>query len=260
MDDGARISSSSGIGGEETAVTNAVAASLVDEQGNGAMSTDVMSSDNTALPNVNDAETMETNSESVTSPNKEAEDATPTTEPTARSDSELSAVDKDGNNEALGEKQVKFGAVRVHTHRMTLGANPSTTRGVPVELAWEVEESMQFENPSDFDAYTSSEHGSSDIWHDGDPHGARRITAASREQIASVNHSRESIVKAQQEVMEIKKSRMDSIKDKDEVKSRRIPIITNLLPGHGAIGTKKEAVTASPRRKSNWLSRWFKHK
>jgi hypothetical protein len=264
MDDVARISSSSGVDGEETAVTNSVIAdSLVAEQGNGAAINGDVTSESAVLPNVDAAEKVESSSESVNSPNKEAEKVT-STDLTAIPDSELSEVDKDKDHpsQALNEKHVKFGAVRVHTHRMTLGANPSTTRGVPVELAWEVDESMQFENPSDFDAYTSSEHGSSEIWHDGDPHGARRITAASREHIASVNHSRESIVKAQQEVMEIKKSRMDSSKDKDEVKSRRmqIPPMTSLLPGHGANGTKKEAVTASPRRKSNWLSHWFARK
>jgi hypothetical protein len=260
MDNVARISSSSGVGREETAVTNSNAASLVTDQENGTVVSMDGTSDNTAaaLPNVDAAETVESNSEPFDSMNEEASKVNTSTDPTAHSNSELS-VDKD-HSETFSEKQVKFGAVRVHTHRMTLGANPSTTRGVPVELAWEVDESMQFENPSDFDAYTSSEQGSSNIWHDGDPHGARRMTAASREQIASVNHSRESIVQTEKEVMEIKKSRMNSTKDKDEVKSRRIPRITNLLPGHGANGTKDEAVTASPRKKSNWLSHWFTRK
>jgi hypothetical protein len=101
---------------------------------------------------------------------------------------------------------VSFGSVHVHEHRMTLGSNPEVRRGVPVELAWDVEESNVF---STVDEFEEQAHG------EGRESGsAKRIAAWKREAIAEAHHSRESIVRVETEIQTIQQQRHDSQRDK----------------------------------------------
>ena len=100
---------------------------------------------------------------------------------------------------------VSFGSVHVHEHRMTLGSNPEVRRGVPVELAWEVEQSEVFSTVDEFEEKAHA---------DGrDSGNARRIAAWKREAIAEAHHSRESIVRVTNEIQAIQQNRHDSQRD-----------------------------------------------
>ncbi|KAL7575571.1 hypothetical protein ACA910_020145 [Epithemia clementina (nom. ined.)] len=92
--------------------------------------------------------------------------------------------------------EVKFGNVRIHTHRMTLGDNPEA-KGTPVTIDWEVQESEEL----DIDSYEENQ------WNSGKDRSVHRIDKRSRDKIALEHHSRESIVKVQNEIMAIKLSR-----------------------------------------------------
>jgi hypothetical protein len=115
-----------------------------------------------------------------------------------------------GSSEVLTEdvghgSGVSFGSVHVHEHRMTLGSNPEVRRGVPVELAWDVEESNVF---STIDEYEEKAHAEG-----RDSGSAKRIAAWKREAIAEAHHSRESIVRVETEIQTIQKQRHDSKRD-----------------------------------------------
>ena len=98
------------------------------------------------------------------------------------------------------DSHISFGEVRVHKHRMTLGDNPSAD-GIPVEIAWEEEESETL---------------SVDRFEEEHPtHEVHRIAKTSREKIAQERHSRQSIKRVEQEVEKIKKSREASERDED---------------------------------------------
>jgi hypothetical protein len=106
---------------------------------------------------------------------------------------------------------------------MTMGANPSTSRGVPVELSWQVDESLEFANDAEFDAYNAQQEASSSSWYldTPNPHTVRRIAPHSREAIASEHHSRDSIVRVEQEIRDIKKSRLESESDSESRRHER---------------------------------------
>eukprot|EP00522_Entomoneis_paludosa_P001555 CAMPEP_0172468710 /NCGR_PEP_ID=MMETSP1065-20121228/61926_1 /TAXON_ID=265537 /ORGANISM="Amphiprora paludosa, Strain CCMP125" /LENGTH=196 /DNA_ID=CAMNT_0013226161 /DNA_START=292 /DNA_END=882 /DNA_ORIENTATION=+ len=87
---------------------------------------------------------------------------------------------------------VKFNTVRVHKHRMTLGAHPDT-KGIPVTLAWDVEESQEF----DLDTYDTAESNKN----------LKILTKTKREEIVGQNHTRSSITKIQSEMKDIRISR-----------------------------------------------------
>jgi hypothetical protein len=102
---------------------------------------------------------------------------------------------------------VSFGSVHVHEHRMTLGSNPEVRRGVPVELAWDVEESNVYSTVDEFEEQAHA---------DGRESGsAKRIAAWKREAIAEAHHSRESIVRVETEIQTIQQQRHDSQRDKE---------------------------------------------
>jgi len=86
----------------------------------------------------------------------------------------------------VARSKVSFGNVNVHKHRMTLGTNPSAKNGIPVELAWDVLSCEELA-VDEFE----ERHGEKNL---------RRIDADKRQEIAEVNHSRGSIVRAKEEV------------------------------------------------------------
>jgi hypothetical protein len=104
--------------------------------------------------------------------------------------------------------KVSFGSVRIHKHRMSLGDNPGVSTGVPVTLAWEVEESLRFDSIEE----AAKESGK---------HGLHRISRNRREEIANQLHSRSSIVRLQDEIKSIQVSRTASERD-TELHIRRV--------------------------------------
>ena len=110
------------------------------------------------------------------------------------------AIRKDkGKKEKPATSGVTFGDVHIHKHRMTMGTNPSVKVGVPVELDWEK---------------TSSELLSVD--HYEDTHHQfelRRLNRLERQDIALVNHSRDSVIRRQQEVFEAQRLMDESARD-----------------------------------------------
>jgi len=96
------------------------------------------------------------------------------------------------SSEPTSVSKVSFGNVNVHKHRMTLSNNPSATYGVPVELAWD-EESSELLTVDQYE----KDHEKKDL---------HRMTAGERQQIAAVNHTRESITERLQEVYAAKQS------------------------------------------------------
>jgi hypothetical protein len=84
---------------------------------------------------------------------------------------------------------------------MTLGVNPSTTNGLPVELAWEEH---------------SSEILDIDNFEENNNHELHRISAVSRQKIAEKHHSRNSITRTEKEVAKIQRSIAKSENDKDK--------------------------------------------
>lgn len=147
---------------------------------------------------------------------------------------------------------VSFGPVRVHTHRMTLGTNPSTRTGVPVELAWQYDESLDFSNLDGFEEHVSSETQQQNLYRGGGSSDARRvhrIAAASRERIAELHHSRDSIVRVEHEVKEIQKSRTQS--EHDRVVERRKWF---------SVVSRRETQSMPAPSNKKWLPRFFARK
>ena len=99
--------------------------------------------------------------------------------------------DSDDAAALVGHSKVSFGTVNVHKHRMTLGTNPSTAIGVPVELAWD-EESSEFVTVEEYEKQ-----------HDAP---LRRIPHRQRQEIAEVHHTRESLSRAREEVAQTQRS------------------------------------------------------
>lgn len=107
--------------------------------------------------------------------------------------------------EARGK--VSFGDVHIHKHRMTLGVNPSTDYGVPVELAWDQASSSELFT---VDNYEEQQHSTS----------LHRLNRHKRQEIAQVNHSRESILKRELEVHEAQQSIERSNREWDQQQAR----------------------------------------
>lgn len=114
---------------------------------------------------------------------------------------------KPNESKASLGSHVSFGEVHVHSHRMTLGSNPSAT-GVPVELAWE-------EN--------SSEHMKIDEFEEH--HQVHRIAAKERRKIAEAHHSRDSITMVEEDSERIKKAIQESRTSDAAAKSRCCAIL-----------------------------------
>ena len=106
----------------------------------------------------------------------------------------------DGNGSGSGS-HVSFGSVNVHKHRMTMGTNPFTSIGVPVELAWEEESSETMP----VDAFERSH----------PPPPPRRLKVRERQEIAEAHHTRDSIERRQEEVHEAQRSIEASGRDDD---------------------------------------------
>jgi hypothetical protein len=168
------------------------------------------------------------NEKTSTNPNNdnESSDAVTASAPTTTI---TTTIAKNNLHGSTGNSGVSFGSVHVHQHRMTLGANPEVRYGVPVELAWEVERSCVFDTVDEFEETvhavttdetsllknqnssadpTSRTTSSSTV-----PHPVKRMTAAEREEIASVHHSRDSIVRVQSDMHTIQQHRHDSQRD-----------------------------------------------
>jgi hypothetical protein len=94
---------------------------------------------------------------------------------------------------------VSFGEVHVHRHRLTLGDNPGVSSGIPLQLGWE-EESSELVDVEAFEKRHSDR-------------SVTRIAKSRREAIASEHHTRDSIVRVQEEVREIQHSVQDSERD-----------------------------------------------
>lgn len=111
--------------------------------------------------------------------------------------------------------KVSFGDVKVRTHRMTLGTNPSTKVGLPVELSWDKQSSELF---------------TLDKFEEKPKSKAKKIDQQKRQEIAKLHHSRDSIVKRQVELYQtkqsIEKSRQeaeaDPLGEKDEEKQQQL--------------------------------------
>lgn len=106
-----------------------------------------------------------------------------------------------GASTRSNDSKVSFGSVRIHKHRMSLGDNPGVSGGVPVTLAWEKEESVNYETI--------------DAAEENLTHELRRISKNRREAIAAEHHSRNSVTLAVKEVQSIQESRFDSENDTD---------------------------------------------
>jgi hypothetical protein len=168
------------------------------------------------------------NENTSTNPNidNESSDAVTASAPT-----NTTTIAKNNLHGSSGNSGVSFGSVHVHQHRMTLGANPEVRHGVPVELAWEVERSCVFDTVDEFEekvhAVTTTTDETSLLKNQGSsadptsttttsstvPHPVKRMTAAEREEIASVHHSRDSIVRVQSDMHTIQQHRHDSQRD-----------------------------------------------
>jgi hypothetical protein len=110
-------------------------------------------------------------------------------------------VDDHSHERAVeGNHNVSFGSVNIHKHRMTLSNNPATRIGLPVEIAWE-EHSSELLN---IDEYESSKTSNS----------LHRLPASTRRKIAEQHHTRESILRVEDEIKEAKKSIESSKLDK----------------------------------------------
>ena len=131
-------------------------------------------------------------------------------------DSSRSSLDSSSDSTQHEESgSVRFGSVRVHKHRMTLGDHPSA-RGLPVMLAWEVDDSEEI----DLAAFQERQREKSEYEQRQEP-GLRRLDMFAREEIARRNHTRESLTKVQVEMFQIQKSRMASKNDNVDQAARR---------------------------------------
>ena len=149
---------------------------------------------------------------------------------------------------------------------MTLGSNPEVTYGVPVELAWTEEESNLFDTVDDFEQRHNSSHQKDDTHNDGSttiqsssltttthdassyPHAVHRLKAADRDEIASLHHSRDSIVRVKQQVQQIQEQRHISKRDPEpmqiikDIRRQRMNRDT---------GDTTTSTSPQPRRKSS---------
>jgi hypothetical protein len=168
------------------------------------------------------------NENTSTNPNNDNESSDAVT---ASAPTNTTTIAKNNLHGSTGSSSgVSFGSVHVHQHRMTLGVNPEVRHGVPVELAWEVEQSCVFDTVDEFEETvhaTSTTDETSLLKNQGSsadptsttttsstvPHPVKRMTAAEREEIASVHHSRDSIVRVQSDMHTIQQHRHDSQRD-----------------------------------------------
>jgi len=88
---------------------------------------------------------------------------------------------------------VSFSTVRVHQHRLTLGDNPAVSRGIPLTLDWQIEDSETF----DLELFEAV-YGRKDLC---------CFSSDERKAIARQDHSRDSLVRVRQEVKAIQYSR-----------------------------------------------------
>ncbi|GAX10558.1 hypothetical protein FisN_2Lh590 [Fistulifera solaris] len=101
-------------------------------------------------------------------------------------------------NERIGGR-VRFGSVRVQTHKVVLGDNPSCSKGAPMTLAWNPVLSDRFCSVEEFEELR------------GAPAAPRRVSAKTREGWLRTNgHSRASLIRATNEIVEIKHQRRET--------------------------------------------------
>jgi len=99
--------------------------------------------------------------------------------------------------------KVGFSSVRVHSHECVLGSNPSVSSGLPIELEWDYILSETF----DIDDYERAA--------DGQPKKPLRVGREEREaRLRMKGHSRSSFIRTSDEIMKIKASREDAMKEK----------------------------------------------
>jgi hypothetical protein len=147
--------------------------------------------------------------------------STPLTVPAAVSTPPLrpsSQHETTATDDGVAGGAVRFGPVHVHHHRMTLGTNPSATDGVPVELAWEHEQSDLYETPDAFEEHVRDDaiHRHPYRYRSGqDPHSTvHRIAPASRLHIAEQHHSRNSILAVERDIERNRRQLQNSSKKK----------------------------------------------
>lgn len=106
------------------------------------------------------------------------------------------------SDQQLEEKQnrVSFGVVSVRSHSITLGDNPSCSRGPPISLDWEIDQSETM----DFEEYDSIlREKNSTNWLPSDVNAVRRRHLL----VLKAGVDEKDIFKAEEELLKIKKSR-----------------------------------------------------
>jgi hypothetical protein len=141
-------------------------------------------------------------------------------------ESSESVTNGNGNN-------VGFSTVHVHSHRLTLGDHPDVSSGIPLQLGWDVQDSEEFDL---------------DTFEQGNDHKLSRISRRSREEIAMLHHSRESVVIAHNEVQEIKHSRIDNERDRSVIASAVASMKNRRMSAQ---------TVPKPKPKRPLFSKWF---
>jgi len=113
--------------------------------------------------------------------------------PSNTAPTEFGVVRLDG--EETTTKAVRFGVVRLHTHKRVLGDNPAVSRGPPVSLDWQVQSSLVFH----VDDYENEQRKS------GKKKNTKLSATERYEILRAEGHSRGSFTRANEEIRQIKK-------------------------------------------------------
>ena len=109
-----------------------------------------------------------------------------------------SPIENESSHSSASTKSVRFDKIRVRTHQLCLGVNPSVSKGPPTELAWDHIASESF----CLDDFEESQHS------DGEYHRPQRLSFDTRSDLLLENgHSHDSFERVEEEILEIKMSR-----------------------------------------------------
>jgi len=140
---------------------------------------------------------------------------------------------------------VRFGSVRLHTHKRVLGDNPAVHDGPPITLDWAVQKSERFQSVDDYDKVIRAE--DNDPTKEHHPH-VKRIAGFDRTQMMrEAGHSYGSMARVYEEINKIKKDRTkptDPVIEEDEEEEHTKPKVRGLGRWFGGGDKKKHAKPA----------------
>lgn len=168
---------------------------------------------------------------------------------TASSTTEATSDEEENNTTPLcrrGGRGVRFGSVRLHTHKRVLGDNPAVRHGPPITFDWAVESSERFQTVDDYSQELRKE--DEDRTKERHPK-VKRIDGYERTRmLRRVGHTYGSITRVYKDIEKIKKTRTqptDPVIEEDDEEEEEKPKARGLGRWFGGGGGKKQIKPAA---------------